>query len=84
MSDANSILAQICGLLEEFNVKKVPLTRDTTFATDLELDSLTVMDFVAAMEDHFDIIVPLNVLPDLETVGQVSEVIEKIIDEKRD
>lgn len=84
MSDANSILAQICGLLEEFNTKKVSLTEETTFATDLELDSLTVMDFVAAMEDHFDIIVPLNVLPDLETVGQVSEVIEKIIDEKRD
>lgn len=84
MSDGNGNLAQICGLLEEFNTKNIPLTRDTTFATDLELDSLTVMDFVAAMEDHFDIIVPLNVLPDLETVGQVSEMIEKIVEEKRD
>lgn len=84
MSEGNGILAQICGLLEEFNSKKVPLTMETTFATDLELDSLTVMDFVAAMEDHFDIIVPLNVLPDLETVGQVRKMIEKIVEEKRD
>lgn len=84
MSDGKDILTQIYGLLEEFNTKKAPLSEGTTFATDLELDSLTVMDFVASMEDHFDIIVPLNVLPDLETVGQVGDMIEKIVEEKRD
>lgn len=84
VSDGKDVLTQVYGLLEEFNTKKAPLREDTTFATDLELDSLTVMDFVAAMEDHFDIIVPLNVLPDLETLGQVGDMIEKIVEEKRD
>tara|TARA_B100001939_G_scaffold347117_1_gene367768 strand:- start:6609 stop:6860 length:252 start_codon:yes stop_codon:yes gene_type:complete len=77
--DNNDILAQIFTLLEPFNTKGLELTADTSFTTDLELDSLAVMDFVAAIEDHFDITVPLNILPDLEKVGQVSAAVEKIL-----
>jgi len=77
--DAQSIFRQVCDLVEPFNRNKVPLTEETTFSADLELDSLAVMDFVAAVEDHFDITVPLNLLPDLETIGQVASAVEKII-----
>jgi acyl carrier protein len=37
------------------------------------------MDFVAALEDHFDITVPLNRLPDLERIGQVSSAVSDIL-----
>ncbi|MDP3783141.1 MAG: acyl carrier protein, partial [Sphingopyxis sp.] len=47
---------QIFGLISPFNKKGVELTDATTFAGDLEWDSLTVMDFVAEVEDTFDII----------------------------
>ena len=40
---------------------------DTTFAGDLEFDSLTVMDFVAAIEDEFDIIISMNQQAEIET-----------------
>ena len=43
---------QIFGLIGPFNKKGVELTDATTFAGDLEWDSLTVMDFVAAIEDE--------------------------------
>ena len=75
----DDIFGQICGLLDPFNKKKVELTRNTSFSVDLDLDSLTVMDFVAALEDHFDITVPLNRLPDLERVGQVSDAVVEIL-----
>ncbi len=39
------------------------------------------MDMLAAIEDHFDVTVPLNILPDLETVGQVAEAIKDILEE---
>jgi acyl carrier protein len=39
------------------------------------------MDMLAAIEDHFDVTVPLNILPDLETVGQVAQAIKDILDE---
>ena len=73
------ILARICDLIRPLNKKNVTLAPDTTFADDLDLDSLTVMDLVAAIEDEFDIILPLNLLPDLETIQQVADTVEKIL-----
>jgi|TARA_R110002096_G_scaffold435770_1_gene662617 acyl carrier protein len=80
--DTTEIFDQVCELIAPFNQKAVSIETDTTFATDLELDSLSVMDMLAAIEDHFDVTVPLNILPDLETVGQVAQAIKKILDEE--
>ena len=77
-------LADIVKLIEPFNEKGVAVSPDTTFASDLEWDSLTVMDFVAEMEDHFDVTIPLNLLPDLETVGQVAAAVDEIVEADRD
>ena len=74
-----STLETIYGLIGPLNKKSVDLTPATTFAADLELDSLTVMDLVADIEDDFDIILPLNMLPDLETIGQVADAVETIV-----
>ena len=78
MSD-KSTFETICELLAPFNSKGVDIALETTFAHDLELDSLAVMDFVAEMEDSFDILIPLNILPDLETVGEVVAAVDKIV-----
>ena len=40
------------------------------------------MDMLAAIEDHFDVTVPLNILPDLENVGQVAEALKSILDDE--
>ena len=37
------------------------------------------MDLVAAIEDEFDIVLPLNMLPDLETIQQVADAVERIL-----
>ncbi len=74
-------LETIYGLIAPLNKKDAELAPQTTFAVDLELDSLTVMDLVAEIEDEFDIVLPLNMLPDLETVGQVADAVEKIVGE---
>jgi acyl carrier protein len=81
MTSASTPLDAIIELLGPFNSKSITLSRDTSFAHDLELDSLSVMDFVAEMEDHFDIMIPLNILPDLENVGQIVEAVEKIVEQ---
>ena len=57
MTDRDETLDKVAELIEPFNKKGVELAEATTFAGDLELDSLTVMDFVAAIEDEFDIII---------------------------
>ncbi|MBT6035821.1 MAG: acyl carrier protein [Kordiimonadaceae bacterium] len=80
-SSTTEIFEQIREILSPFNQKGVEIETSTTFATDLELDSLSVMDLLAAIEDHFDVTVPLNILPDLENVGQVAEAVKNILDE---
>ena len=52
--------SRIAAIIEPFNKKGVEITDASTFAGDLEFDSLTVMDFVAAVEDEFDIIISMN------------------------
>lgn len=74
-------LEKIYELIAPINKKNATLTPTATFATDLELDSLTVMDLVAEIEDEFDIVLPLNMLPDLETIEQVADAVEKILNE---
>ncbi len=71
MSERDDIFAQIAEQIEPFNKKRVALTGATTFAGDLEWDSLTVMDFVAAIEDEFDILITMNMQAEIETVGQL-------------
>ncbi len=68
----------IAGLIEPFNKKGVPLAATTTFQGDLEWDSLTVMDFVAAVEDEFDIIITMNMQAEIETIGQLVDVVNKL------
>ncbi len=79
MTSAQTTFDQIAALIVPYNTKGVTVIPESTFASDLEWDSLTVMDFVADMEDHFDIIIPLNMLPDLETVGQVAAAVDKLL-----
>ena len=69
---------QIYGLIGPFNKKGVDLGDATTFAGDLEWDSLTVMDFVAEVEDTFDIIISMNQQAEIETVGQLVGAVEKL------
>ncbi len=78
MSDRNDIFATVSAQIEPFNKKGVTLTDATTFAGDLEWDSLTVMDFVAAIEDEFDIIITMNMQAEIETVGQLVDAVRKL------
>ena len=80
MANREDIMAKICELIGPFNNKGVDLSAATTFQADLEWDSLTVMDFVAAVEDEFDIIITMNMQAEIETVGQLVDAVAKLMD----
>jgi acyl carrier protein len=82
MTSRDTVYARIIELIDPLNPKKVVLTEATTFAGDMEMDSLTVMDLVASMEDEWDILIPLNMLPDLETIGQVADAVHGLVAKK--
>ena len=78
MTDRDETAAKIDALIAPFNTKGVAVTETTRFAQDLEWDSLTVMDFVAAIEDEFDILITMNMQAEIETVGQLVDAVEKL------
>ena len=58
------------------------ITEETVLARDLDLDSLAVMDVLMALEDKFDVSIPINHLPDIETVRDLATTIETIVTAK--
>ena len=78
MTERTDTFARIAALIEPFDKKGVPLTEATSFQNDLEWDSLTVLDFVATVEDEFDVTITMNLQAEIETVGQLAAAVEKL------
>ena len=76
--DRAEVDERIRQLIEPFNKKNVEIGEGTTFAGDLEFDSLTVMDFVAAIEDEFDIIISMNQQAEIETWHQLVDAVFRL------
>jgi acyl carrier protein len=80
MTDRNAMFDKLKTLIDPFNKKGVEIADATTFAGDLEWDSLTVMDFVAEVEDAFDIVITMNMQAEIENVGQLVDAVTKLTD----
>ena len=78
MTDRSTLYDKLSTLIAPFNKKGVDVTEATTFAGDLEWDSLTVMDFVAEVEDEFDIVISMNMQAEIENVGQLVDAVTKL------
>jgi acyl carrier protein len=78
MTDRAETDAKVKTLIEPFNKKGIEVGDDTRFAQDLEWDSLTVLDFVATIEDEFDILITMNQQAEIETVGQLVDAVGKL------
>ena len=78
MTDRAENEAKVMALIEPFNKKGVDVTEGTRFAQDLEWDSLTVLDFVANVEDEFDIVITMNQQAEIENVGQLVDAVGQI------
>ena len=81
MTDRDETYDKVVHLIAPFNKKGVDVTEATTFAGDLEWDSLVVLDFVASVEDEFDILITMNMQAEIETVGQLVDAVEELRNE---
>ena len=77
--DRAEVSEKIAALIAPFNKKGLPVTDAASFAGDFEFDSLTVMDFVAAIEDEFDIIIRMNQQAEIENYGQLVDAVVKLV-----
>lgn len=79
MTDREEIEARVKTLIAPFNKKGIAIDDSTRFAQDLEWDSLTVLDFVATIEDEFDVMITMNMQAEIETVGQLVDAICRLL-----
>lgn len=77
-SGRSQTLAKVLELIAPFNKKGIAVSESTRFAQDLEWDSLTVLDFVANIEDEFDVLISMNMQAEIEAVGQLVDALEKL------
>lgn len=78
MPDYNEFLTQIYEVLKPFAKRGLILNEDSELVTELGLSSLQVMELIEHIEDHFDISVPLNILPDIRTIRDLAQQLEKL------
>ena len=71
----DEILARLKELLQKFNTANIELTEDTDISADLNIDSVSVMDFIMEVEDSYDIDIPLNVLSETRTMSDLVKVV---------
>jgi len=76
MTASADTFTTFCQLLEPFNAAKITLKPETDISADLNIDSVSVMDFVMEVEDHFNIDIPLNVLSETRSIADLVKVVE--------
>ena len=54
-----------------------PIDENTELTGELHLDSLQIMNLLLSIEDHFDISIPVNVLANVRTIGDLARHIEE-------
>ena len=76
-SDMDSIVGELCGLLHKYNKEGIELTAATNLGSDLDIDSVEVMDLIMEIEDKFDIDIPINLVSDIERIGDLANLVSK-------
>ena len=77
-NNEDALLGDVVNLLSKFVENKIEISESHHLMRDLELDSVRVMELMMELEDHFDISIPLNALPEVNTVSDLAKEIAKL------
>ncbi|MGH6986963.1 MAG: acyl carrier protein [Caulobacteraceae bacterium] len=71
-----SVRDEISAVFEQVLEHPVQIDDNTNIVEDLGMDSLGVMNFVMAIEDRYDISIPLDRIAQVETIGDLIHAVE--------
>ncbi len=72
---------QVIAVLRKVDKTGKEIDVETDIAAELDLDSLAIMDVIMELEETLDISIPLNLIPDIRTVGDLAETIGRLKEE---
>jgi acyl carrier protein len=73
--DINELISETLG-------RRVTISDNTNIVQDLGLDSLAVMNFCMALEDKFDISIPLDRIAEVRTIGDLERIVQELQSEQ--
>ena len=77
-TDPKQIFYKVCELLKPYNPENRPISLSSGIVSDLEVDSVAVFDLVMGLEDHYDISIPMEMVSDIKTVGELVNAIQQL------
>jgi acyl carrier protein len=72
---SDKVQEEIIELLQPFNPKGIELTPATDLSADLFMDSVAAMNLVMEIEDRFEIDIPISLLPDVNSLQDLVDVV---------
>ncbi len=78
MPQQEEIFTKVCELLKPYNPENRPITLQSGIVSDLEVDSVAVFDLVMGLEDHYDVSIPMEMVSDIKTVGELCAAIKQL------
>lgn len=65
-------------MVSTLDVDEDKITPSTNLRTDLDIDSLDLVEFVSEVESHFGIMIPQDSLEGIATVGDFADLVDKL------
>ena len=79
-ADSQSVLEAIREQLAPYNKNGIEVTEATDINADLNIDSVAILDLLMTIEDAYDISLPINLLADVRTVGDLTATVRAMIE----
>ena len=79
-STSPSVEEGVIAVLKDVSRRPIEPTRESDLVADLGFDSLQVLETVSALEDRFDIAIPMDEVPTIRTVAQVVERVARLVE----
>lgn len=80
-TETEAVFDKICELLKPYNPENRPISMMSGIVSDLEVDSVAVFDLVMGLEDHYDVSIPMEMVSDIKTVGELVASIRQLAGE---
>jgi acyl carrier protein len=79
--DVDEIGRDVLAVIRRVCRRPVDVRPQSALTTDLGFDSLQTLEFVAELEDRFDIVVPIERVPQIQTVGEAVDCVRSLLSE---
>ncbi len=79
--EADQVGRDVLGVVRRLCRRPVDVVAHSKLQADLGFDSLQTLELVAALEDEFGVTVPLERMPQIQTVGEAAACVRSLLAE---